>query len=381
MVSIAAAVEDFLADKAKGEDNDSGTYRRDARRELERFQAFLADQEPAPSTVDELTTHHMREYARHLSEQGWQPNTTQTYYNLVSAFIGWAVREGYLGEHIATQRLAREPLTTDGTEEADRQQVWTPADRTALTEFVNERAAEAVDAVAEDRERAIKATRDRAIVYLLAYSGVRGAEVFRHRNDSRRTGLRWRHVSLEENYLRVFAKKQEWDDRALPDVVVPAIERVRQALQPPSEDWPVFPSLHRPTLSDRFRSVLLARDYTEAEIEDLRTMEHPDRSLIELCVEYDVEPQSITTDAARNILRRLCEDAGIDPGDGTDYLKPHGARRGAGEAMVRAFGYAAAARALDNSEAIVREHYSHIEAGELAEQLSTAFEATDNVTE
>lgn len=79
----------------------------------------------------------------------------------------------------------------------------------------------------------------------------------------------------------------------------------------------------------------------------------------------------------RNILKALCADAGIDPGDGADYLKPYGARRGAGEAMVRAFGYAAAARALDNSETIVREHYSYIEAGELADQLSVAFEATD----
>lgn len=67
MVQIAAAVEDFLADKVKGAANDSGTYRRDARRELERFQAFLADLSPAPLAMDELTTQRMRAYARHLS--------------------------------------------------------------------------------------------------------------------------------------------------------------------------------------------------------------------------------------------------------------------------------------------------------------------------
>jgi len=36
-----------------------------------------------------------------------------------------------------------------------------------------------------------------------------------------------------------------------------------------------------------------------------------------------------------------------------------------GEVLVRAFGYTVAARYLDNSEEMVRERYSHIEAGEL----------------
>ena len=43
----------------------------------------------------------------------------------------------------------------------------------------------------------------------------------------------------------------------------------------------------------------------------------------------------------------------------------------------RTSGYAAAARALDNSEEVVREHYSHIEAGELADQMTNAFEKAD----
>ena len=56
---------------------------------------------------------------------------------------------------------------------------------------------------------------------------------------------------------------------------------------------------------------------------------------------------------------------------------PHGARRGAGEVLVRTSGHAAAARALDNYEEVVREHYSHIEAGELADQMTDAFEEAD----
>jgi len=47
-----------------------------------------------------------------------------------------------------------------------------------------------------------------------------------------------------------------------------------------------------------------------------------------------------------------------------DYLELHGGRRGVGEVLVRQFGYAAAARYLDNSEEQVREAYQHIEAAE-----------------
>ena len=144
-------------------------------------------------------------------------------------------------------------------------------------------------------------------------------------------------------------------------------------LDAPSESWPVFPSFHRPTLSQRVTDELDSRGYTDMEIEEMRT----DRSLIEVCVEYDIEPPSITTDAGRHVLKRLCEEAGIELDDDEEYLMPHGARRGAGEVLVRTSGHAAAARALDNSEEVVREHYSHIEAGDLADQMTNAFEEAD----
>ena len=74
--------------------------------------------------------------------------------------------------------------------------------------------------------------------------------------------------------------------------------------------------------------------------------------------------------------------AGIELDDDEEYLMPHGARRGAGEVLVRTSGHAAAAaRALDNSEEVVREHYSHIEAGELADQMTNAFEEADQQTD
>jgi len=61
-----------------------------------------------------------------------------------------------------------------------------------------------------------------------------------------------------------------------------------------------------------------------------------------------------------------------------DYLELHGGRRGVGEVLVRQFGYAAAARYLDNSEEQVREAYQHIEAAERADMATEAFSQTDN---
>jgi len=373
MVRVEAVVKDFLTDKGKGQRGESGNYRQDAGRELNRFTDFLAAHEDAVKTFEELDSGHLREYARHLTRQDWTAGTVRTYYAYVSAFCGWAVREGHLAENFAQRRNATEPIPDDGGHKSGDQQAWSAEDRQQLTAFVDEQAHAAIDDIGEDREAAIKARRDRTLVYLLSYSGVRGAEVLRDRSDERRQGLRWEDVNLDDRYATVFAKKQRLDDRGLPEPVIRPLQMHRKILDPPSENWPVFPTFHRPTLSKRVTDELTARRYTETEIEELRA----DRSQIELCVEFDITPPSMTTDAGRHVLERLCDQAGIELSDDHDYLMPHGARRGAGEVLVRTSGHAAAARVLDNSEEVVREHYSHIEAGELADQMTSAFEEAD----
>jgi len=373
VVRIKAVVEDFLTDKGKGQRGESGNYRQDAGRELDRFVDFLVGHEDAVKTFENLESGHLREYARYLARQGWTGGTVRTYYAYVSAFCGWAVREGHLAENVAQRRNATEPIPDDGGHKSGDQQAWSAEDRQQLTGFVDEQASTAIDDIGEDRRGAIKACRDRALVYLLSYSGVRGAEVLRDRSDERRQGLHWEDVNLKDRYATVFAKKQRLDDRGLPQPVLHPLQMHRRILNAPSENWPVFPSFHRPTLSKRVTDELTARRYTETEIEELRA----DRSQIELCVEFDITPPSMTTDAGRHVLERLCDQAGIELSDDHDYLMPHGARRGAGEVLVRTSGHAAAARALDNSEEVVREHYSHIEAGDLAEQMTNAFEEAD----
>jgi len=49
-----------------------------------------------------------------------------------------------------------------------------------------------------------------------------------------------------------------------------------------------------------------------------------------------------------------------------------------GEVLVRAFEYTVAARYLDNSEEMVRERYSHIQAGKLGDVATEALEKIDS---
>ncbi|RJT07210.1 phage integrase SAM-like domain-containing protein, partial [Halococcus sp. IIIV-5B] len=161
MVRIDAVTEDFLTDKGKGHRGKSGNYRSDANRELNRFVKFLAQHEDAVTMFEELESGHLREYARHLTRQGWATGTVRTYYAYVSAFCGWAVREGHLAENVAQRRNATEPIPDDGGHKSGDQQAWSADDRQQLTSYVDEQAHEAIDNVSEDREAAIKACRDR----------------------------------------------------------------------------------------------------------------------------------------------------------------------------------------------------------------------------
>lgn len=137
----------------------------------------------------------------------------------------------------------------------------------------------------------------------------------------------------------------------------------------------MFPTLDYPTLVQTFTQAMTSRGYDIGEVQNLRREQVNDgeASVIELLADYDIAPPALTTHGARTVLKRLTDEAGIELDDKHGYLAPHGARRGVGEVLVRAYGHAEAARYLDNSEEIVREHYSHIEAGELADRAEAAF--------
>ncbi len=385
---IRETFEAFLTDKGKGEGGASGNYRREAARELERFVEWCrGDGRDGPRVEGsvrfaDLDERLFREYARHLVSEGYAPGTVRTYYAYLSAWCGWATTEGYLDRHHADTSTARGPLPDDDGRRPGDQQAWNPEHRDAITEFVDERASEAIDRLAdaddEARHRAeyeaVRACRDRALVYALAYTAVRSAELLRDPDDERRAGVRWTDLDYRDRNLTVLRKKQQYDQASVPEPVVHPLQQLERVLDPPDDDWPVFPTLHYPTLAETAREGLRAAGHSADETEAIRD-EHG-RDLF-VCREHGLRPPSITPNAARRIMERLCDEAGIDLDDKHGYLAPHGGRRGMGEVLVRQFGYTAAARYLDNSEEMVRERYSHISAAERADMATEALAATD----
>ena len=404
LTSLAESFERYLQDKGKGRGGKGGNYRRNAARELERFAEWAAgdrgddawtgivpaadDRDPTFADLDERV---FREYARHLaSDRGLKQNTVQTYYRYISAWCGWCVNEGYLEAHYAQRASAMAPLPEDDGRKPGDQQAWTSEQRHALTRHVDEQAREAIqsyttlpeDTEPLDKQRAqytaLRAARDRALVFVLAYTAVRVGELLRDPNDPRRRGVRWEDLSLEEGSMDVYRKKQQWDAASLPDPVISPLRSYRKLLDPPTDRWAVFPTFDHRTLAELVQEELADRGQRPDTIDERR--EEYARDLL-LALDEDIRPPSITTDGARSILQRLSEATDIDIDHPKhDYLAPHGGRRGMGEVLVRAFGYTVAARYLDNSEEMVRERYSHIEAGELGNVATEALEEVDSAT-
>jgi len=273
-------------------DRDSGRYRSNIEPVLMRW-AYWAESERQLSTITDVGIQDCRTYARALRDasrerEHFAPESARRYYGYVSALLGWAVDEALLETHPATKNSAQDPLPTDETE-TDRQ-YWTERDRSAITTA----AQSWVDAAADGAHSRERAYRDRAVVYTLAYSGARSAELFSVSGDERRAGLRWGHVDLDSGTIEVFGKSRDWEGAPLLD---PALTPLRQ--------W---------------------RDLTAAE-DDAAVFPRLDNAA------KGVDPTpSITTQAARDILTDLCEWSDYDL---EDHLKPHGARRGLGRSLYR----------------------------------------------
>jgi len=417
---IDATFDQFLTDKGKGDGGETGNYRGEAERELKRFLRWacgetedtanagntrswsgVSDTEPQGEAADtirfsDLDATVFSDYARFLVASGYANSTVLTYYAYVASWCGWASKQGYLARNFARESEAEDPLPDNDGRRPGDQPAWDSTDRDRITRHVDEQAEAAIDdwydvdvpaedrgdpssdavqAKARARRNAIAVTRDRVLVYLLCYTGLRGAEFLADPEDDRsgRNGLRWQHVSFRDKAATVFRKNQQWMDASLPDPVLGPLERYKELLEP-REDWPVIPTLHRPTLARHVQQELRDAGLGEDEIETVRNAK-PD---LVVAAEYDLPaPPALKPDGARRVMERLSEAAGLEIDGEHGYLTPHGGRRGMGEVMVREFGYAAAARYLDNSEEQVREAYQHIEAGDRADQATEALAKTD----
>jgi integrase len=367
--AIENALEAFVRSKQKG--TDSGNYQRNAQSAITEWMTWLADREDSIESFEQLQVSHMRQYARHLKERVDRDeiagSTATTYWNYIAAFLGWCVYEELVAENPARKRRAEEELP-DKRPRSDRQQFWNRSDRETLLTYLNEQAHAAVDNQGLD---AVKELRDRALAALLAYSGVRGAEILRDPNDQRRNGLRWRDIDLEAGTLVVLGKNQTDEEAPLPPQARGPLERLQQAVRPASSEWPVFPTLHRPTLSRTARAALADAGYDSEEVE--ATIDEYD--WLALYREHEFVPSALTTNGGRTVMRRVCDEAEIDLDGEHDYLTPHGGRRGAGDVLYREDPVLAQTALRHRSIETTKDSYSYIEAGETASRAGDIFDA------
>jgi integrase len=318
---IEAAIDARLASL------NSGNYRANNELVLSTFAEYLARQRAVTSLKD-LDVLDCRRYAQWLRERvhddedalsAASAHANGPYFTIARAFLGWCVDDERLDANPARPNRVKEGLPEHHGDH-DRQ-FWSADARDALLGFVNERAHAALDGSTDERERTF---RDRAIVTMLALTGARGAELFNDPRDDHRNGLRWADVDLDRGIARVFGKTREQQPIPLTDRVVESLERYRTIQEPATEDWPVFPTRHHPSLTrateNGFRERRLDDDAVEAAMNEATTME--------LLREYEIAPPALSKNGARMVMKRLCESADVEI-DG-EYLKPHGGRRGLG---------------------------------------------------
>jgi integrase len=373
---LDSALDDYLLAKSKA--NETGNYRRNAERVLNEFLDWAEEQ--GIETFDALDVADLEAYAlalnrRTTGEDGIAATTARKYYDYVRAYLSWCASREYASENPAAKDRPEEALPNDDERDEHHQQLWTPEQRQVIMRYVDKRAHDAIDERGHD---AVKEARDRAFVATIAYAAVRGGEIVRDPNDDRRQGVRWSDVDFDTETMTVLGKgDQAYETVGLPRQTLSALKRYRSVLEPPNEDWPIFPTLHTPTLSTVAREGLrdqddLSKDEIDAALDG--------QSAFGILRKHGYVPPAMTTDGARRLMRTLSESAdvpGIDLEDG-EYLELHGGRRGAGDTLVREVGWEQAQRHLRHqSPETTMNAYSHISAGEIAEDASDAFDQAD----
>ncbi|THE62787.1 recombinase XerD [Salinadaptatus halalkaliphilus] len=319
-MAIEDAIDIYLQRKAVGDPGGSGagTYAANAESILGQFATWI-DQERAVDSITALEPADLRAYAGALSERTdrgeYTASSVTTYYAVVRAFLAWCARGGIIASNPATDDRAESALPSP--EPSDSGDSWAPDRRRRLEADVRERADAAVAGERDDRQRRL---REYALVAVLAHSSARGSELFRVPEDDRRTGATWDDVDFYTGRLRVLGRSQRLEEVTVLGPARTALRRYRVVLDPPTNDWPLFPTRHAPSIAARVREELAARGHDDGAIEELLEA----NTASELARERAIAPPAITTEGARSVLKRLCERADIEV-DG-DYLTPRGVR-------------------------------------------------------
>ncbi|RQG97177.1 tyrosine-type recombinase/integrase [Natrarchaeobius chitinivorans] len=309
-VAIEDAVAAYLQRKAVGDPTGSGAgaYAANAESILRRFTGWI-EREHGIVSLFALQPRHLRSYAVELRERTsrgeYTPSTARTYFAVVRAFLSWCVRGGIIADNPAATKTAESALPSGNSETDDAG--WSVDQRRRLETYVRERALEATLGSADEDER-LRRLREYALVAVLAHSGARGAELFRVPEDDRRTGATWDDVDFYTGTIRVLGKSQRLEDVTMFARARTPLRRYRVVLDPPTNDWPLFPTRHAPSIARHVRERLGERGHDDDEIDTLLD----GRTATELARDRAIAPPAITTEGARSVLKRLCADAGID---------------------------------------------------------------------
>lgn len=353
---------------------DSGNYRSLSQTVLTQFMDWL-EAERGVTTVQSVSVRDCRRYAQHLRKRARDEaddlsaasaHSKGPYFTIVRAFFGWCIDEEWIDSNPARPNRVVDELP-EYHDDVDRQ-FWTPAARDQLLTLVTEKVQLSLDDETICRETAY---RNRAVVALLAHTGVRGAELFADSRDQYRNGLRWDDVDLDGGVAIVFGKGRENQPVALPERVIDVLDRYRRVAAPVSAEWPVIPTGHSPSLSRAVRNQLDDDGWSPSDIDDLLR----DTTGLEPFRRADLTPPALSKNGGRNLLKRLCEEADIDI-DG-EYLKPHGGRRALGSELYEVDAELAQETLRHESIETTHEAYRREKAKERGERISEVLDRTE----
>jgi hypothetical protein len=125
--------------------------------------------------------------------------------------------------------------------------------------------------------------------------------------------------------LRVLGKSQKWEDASLLEPAQGPLERWHDRLDPASEDWPVFPSFHLPTI----RRSAAEQDVPTDAVESADGV----AELLDAFRSSDAIPPAVSVSGMRQHFGDVFEAAEITVDGETPTL--HGARRGLGDEIYQ----------------------------------------------
>lgn len=343
--SIEVAMEGFLENISK--EGDSGNYRRSVSGFFNnRWRDWLIRNNL--TSLSQIDKEVMSEYASHLAEctedEQIAASTAQTYFHYISAFLGWCREQDLIVTNPATYSEVQEHLPEEAAKK--EQQFWSDEKLERLLEAVNR------SAIVADSDEKLIANRNRALVYLVSFSGALSAELLKSSEDNRRDGLSWGELNFDTYEIEVLGKSQELELVPIPRPAREPLETLYELQSPESPDWKVFFTGHSPSQTNTLKEGLMNQGYQEEEINTILSEGEP----WELFHEYDISPPPLTVDGGRNLLKRICKDNDIEI-DG-DYLKPFGARRHLGQQLFDESVSTAQKRLRNQTIGSIHERYS-----------------------